>query len=201
MFLLFIFINNYIILPTFIASIIASYFSANLRDSALIKDADLKKYQESWIDMNPEGSPLLGKSYLTFKKIGDRAPKAEQPWDFSKFHSLTEMLMMKKCMLGFSKNNDPMKYKMAIARLKQRAGNGKKFTVDYKTMCVLLLSIAEKARPVTIVDKLRREKVGDSTCTPCAPCCCFLLYADYCCTYYSARSYSFFSCPCNRSCH
>ena len=197
-FLLFIFINNYIILPTFIASIIASYFSANLRDNALIKDADLKKYQESWIDMNPEGSPLLGKSYLTFKKIGDRAPKAEQPWDFSKFHSLTEMLMMKRCTLGFSKNNDPMKYKMAMQRLKQRAGSGKKFTIDYKTMCVLLLSIAEKARPVTIVDKLRREKVGKSICTPCL---CFLLYADYCCTYYSARSYLFFSCPCNRSCH
>ena len=74
--------------------------------------------------------------------------------------------MMKRCMLGFSKNNDPMKYKMAIQRLKHRAGNAKKFTVDYKTMCVLLLSIAEKARPVTIVDKLRREKVGDSPCTP-----------------------------------
>jgi hypothetical protein len=165
-FLLFIFINNYIILPTFIASIIASYFSANLRDHALLNDADLKKYQESWIDMNPDGNPLLGKSYFTFKKIGDRAPKAEQPWDFSKFHSLTEMLMMKRCMLGFSKNNDPMKYKMAIQRLKHRAGNAKKFTVDYKTMCVLLLSIAEKARPVTIVDKLRREKVSDSPCTP-----------------------------------
>jgi hypothetical protein len=43
--LLFIFINNYILLPTFIASIIASYFQANLRDLSLISDADLRKYQ------------------------------------------------------------------------------------------------------------------------------------------------------------
>jgi len=65
---------------------------------------------------------------------------------------------MKGCVLGFTKLMDPQKYKMAIQRLKVKAGNKDKFTIDYKAMCVFLLSIAEKARPVTIVDILRREK-------------------------------------------
>ena len=177
-FLLFIFINNYILLPTFIASIIASYFKANLRDYSLIADKDLAKYQESWIDMNPDGNPIAGKSFLTFKRIGEKAPKLEQPWDFGKFHQLTEMLSMKGCVLGFSKLMDSNKYKMAMQRLKARGAaqgeSAKKFTVDYKTMCVILLSISEKSRPVTIVDILRREKVLANSQLPLAlplQCC------------------------------
>jgi len=181
-FLLFIFINNYILLPTFIASIISSYFTANLRDKSLIRDSDLEKFQDAWIDMSPEGNPFKG-SYFTFKKIGDRAPKAEQPWDLAKFNSFTEMLAMKGCVLGFTKLMDPQKYKMAIQRLKVKAGNKDKFTIDYKAMCVFLLSIAEKARPVTIVDILRREKVVIHP-----PAHSFLLFLDVCRQLVSAKA-------------
>ena len=164
-FLLFVFINNYILLPTFIASIIASYFKANLRDQSLIADKDLKAFQESWIDMGPEGNALIRKSYFTFKQSA-KAPKASAPFDLSKFDSLIEMLDMKNCSLGFNKIMDPKKYKMAMDNLKRRGqkrGSSefeKKFAVDYVSMCVMLLSIAEKARPVTIVDILRREKAS-----------------------------------------
>jgi hypothetical protein len=77
LFLIFILLNNYILLPTFLASIIASYFQANLRDRSLVSDADLKKYQESWVDLNPDGNALTGKSYFTFKQ-STKAPKAER---------------------------------------------------------------------------------------------------------------------------
>ena len=73
---------------------------------------------------------------------------------------------MKGCKLGFNKVLDGKKYKMSMDALKRRGlkrGSTteyeKKFSVDYITMCVMLLSIAEKARPVTIVDILRRQKV------------------------------------------
>ena len=158
-FLIFIFINNYILLPTFIASIIASYFKANLRDLSLISDKDLKKYQECWIDVGPDNSFGVNKTSVFMFKKSEKAPKIEAPYDFARFNSLIEMLAMKGCALGFSKSMDPSKYKMAMTRLKSRAEDRKKFTVDYKTMCVILLSIAEKARPVTIVDILRRDKV------------------------------------------
>ena len=132
--------------------------------------------------MSPEGNPFKG-SYFTFKKIGDRAPKAEQPWDLAKFNSFTEMLAMKGCVLGFTKLMDPQKYKMAIQRLKVKAGNKDKFTIDYKAMCVFLLSIAEKARPVTIVDILRREKVVIHP-----PAHSFLLFLDVCRQLVSAKA-------------
>jgi len=156
-FLIFIFLNNYLLLPTFIASIIASYFKANLRDLSLISDKDLKKYQEAWGDLGPENNALTKSSKMTFKK-SDKAPKNQQGYDFAKFNSLIEMLAMKGCVLGFSPMMEPTKYKMVMQRLKLRAEDKKSFSIDYITMCVILLSIAEKARPVTIVDILRREK-------------------------------------------
>lgn len=79
---------------------------------------------------------------------------------------------MKGCRLGFNKILEGKKYKMAMDSLKKRGlkrGSTteyeKKFTLDYITMCVMLLSIAEKTRPVTIVDILRRQKVLTSHCT------------------------------------
>jgi hypothetical protein len=40
-FLLFIFINNYVILPTFVASIISSYLEANLKEHSLVSKQEL----------------------------------------------------------------------------------------------------------------------------------------------------------------
>jgi hypothetical protein len=167
LFLLFIFINNYMLLPTFIASIIASYFKANLFKFSLIREGDLQKYQMAWIDADPDRK--LSGSYLTIKKSTNKNTgeklrgneKIEHPWDFTKFHLLLSLLDQTGCVLGFDKTARPDKYKMAVLRMKVQAPakGGDKFQIDYKTMCVILLSISEKARPVTIVDILRREAV------------------------------------------
>jgi hypothetical protein len=76
------------------------------------------------------------------------------------------MLCLKGCRLGINKVMDGKRYKMALDSMKRRGlkrGSAteyeKKFTIDYVSMCVLLLSISEKSRPVTIVDILRRQKV------------------------------------------
>ena len=42
------FINSYIIVPTFVASVINSYFTANLRKLSLISEEDVSKYMEVW---------------------------------------------------------------------------------------------------------------------------------------------------------
>ena len=166
LFLLFIFINNYMLLPTFIASIIASYFKANLFMFSLIREGDLQKYQMAWIDADPDRK--LSGSYLTIKKSNKITEgklhgneKIEHPWDFTKFHLLLSLLDQTGCVLGFDKTARPDKYRMAVLRMKLQAskGGGDKLQIDYKTMCVILLSISEKARPVTIVDILRREAV------------------------------------------
>ena len=44
-FLLFIFINNYIILPTFVASIINSYLEANLKENSLVSKDELLTFR------------------------------------------------------------------------------------------------------------------------------------------------------------
>jgi hypothetical protein len=155
------------LLPTFIASIIASYFKANLFKFSLIREGDLQKYQMAWIDADPDRK--LSGSYLTIKKSTNKNTgeklrgneKIEHPWDFTKFHLLLSLLDQTGCVLGFDKTARPDKYKMAVLRMKVQAPakGGDKFQIDYKTMCVILLSISEKARPVTIVDILRREAV------------------------------------------
>lgn len=76
------------------------------------------------------------------------------------------MLCLKGCRLGINRVMDGKKYKMALDSMKKRGLKRgttneyeKKFTMDYVSMCVMLLSISEKTRPVTIVDILRRQKV------------------------------------------
>ena len=88
---------------------------------------------------------------------------------------------MKGCKLGFNKILEGKKYKMAMDALKRRGlkrGSSteyeKKFSVDYITMCVMLLSIAEKARPVTIVDILRRQKVTAHIPSPPLGVCAYV---------------------------
>ncbi len=44
-FLLFIFINNYVILPTFVASIISSYLEANLKEHSLVSKQELLDFR------------------------------------------------------------------------------------------------------------------------------------------------------------
>jgi len=162
-FLLFVFINNYIILPTFVASIIASYFEANLKEHSLVKSHELVVFRDCWkevgdkIETGPGGLP---RSIFQFDRNPDKAQAAKNPYSFDRFDALLSLLQMHNSRLGFSKAGNPDKYKNAIARMKKRANDDPKapLKIGYKTMAVMLLSISEKSRPVTIVDMLRREK-------------------------------------------
>jgi len=157
-FLLFVFINNYIILPTFVASIISSYFEANLKENSLVSKAELQVFVDCWHEV------VTGQKHseeeMKFEKNTDKATKEKNPFIFDRFDQLLSILQLRECRLGFSKAREPDKYKHAIKRLKdakpERGGSAIK--INYKRMAVILLSIAEKTRPVTIVDILRRKK-------------------------------------------
>ena len=69
-----------------------------------------------------------------------------------KFDQLLMGLDSRGCTLGFD-TGDTEKYKAAKLQIK-----GEK-TLDHKKAIIILLAVREKARPVTIVDYLRRRQV------------------------------------------
>jgi hypothetical protein len=161
-FVIYVFINNYIILPTFVASIIASYFEANLKEHSLVSYKSLVTFRDCWKEAGDEIAQAgAGKfvSVMHFDRNKDPATKDKQPFLFDRFDTLLSLLELNSCPLGFNKHAAPDKYKAAITRLKARANDHEKvLKISYKAMAVMLLSITEKARPVTIVDILRRDK-------------------------------------------
>jgi len=136
-FFIFAFACNFVILPTFVASIINSYFQANLRKLSLISEKQLVLYRDVWKDLMESDATL---------KVSDPAQ--------DKFDNLIMQLEIRGCILGFSPD-DKQKYNMAKAIIKNEQ------RLEYKTTAITLFSIREKCRPVTIVDILRRQRAVD----------------------------------------
>jgi len=134
-FFLFQFLISFIIMPTFVASVINSYFNANLRKLSLISEEDISKYMDVWKD-------IMDKLTATVK-IAD--PEQD------KFDQLIMSLDQCGCTLGFDKGD------------KSKYTNAKRLIKGFKALkhdqcIVILLAIREKCRPVTIVDHLRRRQ-------------------------------------------
>jgi len=134
-FLLFMFIIMFIITPTFVASVINSYFNANLRKLSLITPEDIAKYMEIWIGLMDKNT-----THLNVKDV-----------DQDKFDQLLMGLESRGCSLGFDPS-DKAKYNNAKALIKGET------QLRHSKVIVILLAMREKARPVTIVDHLRRRQ-------------------------------------------
>ena len=159
-FLLYIMTCNYVLLPTYIAVVLNNVFEESVKSYSLVKEEELKLYVEAWVQT------FGRKEKLTFPVAkgdddGDERKKSKQKHDFTKFDDLLQTLDMKSCRLCIEKNSAA--YKLATSKIRDEQGkpdpNGKlkEVVIDYKKVAVILLSVIEKVRPVTIVDQLRRE--------------------------------------------
>ena len=97
---------------------------------------DTEVYMEVWISLMDKNTCLI--------PVKDAAQE--------KFDQLLMGLDSRGCTLGFDKG-DAEKYKAAKQLIR-----GQK-TLNHRKMIVILLAVREKARPVTIIDYLRRRQV------------------------------------------
>eukprot|EP00291_Cryptomonas_curvata_P011554 CAMPEP_0172178204 /NCGR_PEP_ID=MMETSP1050-20130122/15890_1 /TAXON_ID=233186 /ORGANISM="Cryptomonas curvata, Strain CCAP979/52" /LENGTH=2219 /DNA_ID=CAMNT_0012850865 /DNA_START=81 /DNA_END=6737 /DNA_ORIENTATION=+ len=159
-FLFYIMTCNYVLLPTYIAVVLNNVFEESVKSYSLVKEEELKLFVEAWV------LTFGRKDKLTFPvhkgdDEGDERKKVKQRHDFTQFDDLLQTLDMKSCRLCVEKNSAA--YKLATTKLREEKGKPdsssdlKPVVVDYKKIAVILLSVIEKVRPVTIVDRLRRD--------------------------------------------
>uniref|UniRef100_A0A7S0F1Q4 Ion transport domain-containing protein n=1 Tax=Hanusia phi TaxID=3032 RepID=A0A7S0F1Q4_9CRYP len=137
-FFIFCFICNYIILPSFVASVINSYYEANLDKYSLISKEELLKYRKCWISLMDKTTGYL------------KVPDAQK----DKFITLLMSLESENCSLGFSMD-DKKKFDIAMKYIKDKKA------LEIKETAAILFSVREKCRPVTVIDRLLRQKALD----------------------------------------
>jgi hypothetical protein len=123
---------------------------------------ELHDYRDCWLEV-VSGTKGGDPGQMRFERNPDKTQKEKTPYLLDRFDNLISILDLRGCRLGFSKTRDSEKYKSAMARLKTKMPEktNSNFRVGYRQMAVLLLSIAEKSRPVTIVDILRRQRAQE----------------------------------------